>query len=159
MDYDALLSTIHNIPTEPSSVVKAPLPNGTKETTVGSTSPINLGSVEATSNGDIRYASVISSDTSEEILKGSIVDDKSLIKKPHSTSLHYIHERLDQLDSQATYLAKEVADSQSDKEVISKVSHLLVEVKEMRSIMATFDTRLSLVETKYQKMGLSEAAK
>lgn len=76
---------------------------------------------------------------------------KSLTEKPHSASLHRAHDQLDQLDSQATYLAKEVADSQSDEQIATKVSRLQTDVAEMRFMMAMFDTRLSLIEARHSK--------
>lgn len=76
---------------------------------------------------------------------------KSLTEKPHSASLHCAHDQLDQLDSQATYLAKQVADSQSDEQIATKVSRLQTDVAEMRFMMAMFDTRLSLIEASHSK--------
>lgn len=135
-----------------SSIVEEPLTHGKKESAIGSTGLIGLNPVNTTSTGDISYnATFISSDSSGGISKGSIMGKKFMTDKPHSASLHYAHDRLDQLDSQATYLAKEVADSQSDEQVATKLSRLQTDVAEMRLMMAMFDTRLSLIEARHSK--------
>lgn len=135
-----------------SSIVEEPLTHGNKESAIGSTGLIGLSPVNPTSTGDISYnANFISSDSSGGISKGSIMGKKSLTEKPHSASLHCAHDQLDQLDSQATYLAKEVADSQSDEQIATKVSRLQTDVAEMRFMMAMFDTRLSLIEARHSK--------
>lgn len=163
VDYDILLATIQNMPTESypsSSVAKERLTKGSKESTVGSKSLIDTDPVEATSNGDMFYnATLISSDTSGEIPKDSAMDEKSLIEKPHSASPHCAHGQFDQFDSQATYLPKDVEDSQSVEQAAAKFSHLQADMAEMRSMMEKLNTRLSLVQTKQSKMELAEATK
>lgn len=135
-----------------SSIVEEPLTHGNEESAIGSTGLIGLNPVNPTSTGDISYnANFISSDSSGGISKGSIMGKKSLAEKPHSASLHCAHDQLDQLDSQATYLAKEVADSQSDEQIATKVSRLQTDVAEMRFMMAMFDTRLSLIEARHSQ--------
>lgn len=135
-----------------SSIVEEPLTHGNKESAIGSTGLIGLNPVNPTSTGDISYnANFNSSDSSGGISKGSIMGKKSLTEKPHSASLHCAHDQLDQLDSQATYLAKEVAESQSDEQIATKVSRLQTDVAEMRFMMVMFDTRLSLIEARHSK--------
>lgn len=151
VDDDTLLATIQSMPTEAyhSSIVEEPLTHRNKESAIDSTDLIGLDPVKTTSTGDISYnASLISSDSSGGIPKGSVMGKKSRTEKPHSASLHCAH---DQLDSPATYLAKEVADGQSDEQVATKVSRLQTDVAEMRSMMAMFDTRLSLIEARHSK--------